>query len=83
MNEPLRKKAEEIISNKSKKTIFGAVEFNSDEDAIQALIEFAKFYDKYEHEPPEEQVKDGNIPSVPVCAICSKVFNECYCGISL
>ncbi len=82
MNEPLLKKAEEIIEKHGKRTMFGGVKFNSHDSAMSALIEFAKFYEHFEHETPEEQEKEGNDFKRPVCAVCRKdFFNGCLCHI--
>lgn len=78
MNEPILKKAEEIIEKHGTRTIFGKIKF-SDNDALRALVDFAKFYDKYGHETEEEKIKDGNKPSMPSCAFCRESYNRCLC----
>jgi len=81
MNEPILKKLNEIVDAKSSTTILGTVKFNNKQEVINAFIEFAKFYDHYKHETPEEKLKEGNNPYMPVCAVHNKLFNECMCGI--
>jgi hypothetical protein len=79
MNEPLLKKATDIISKHGKKTMFGGVKFNSEHTALMALIEFAKYYDKFEHESKEDKIKDGDDPTRPKCAVCREHFTRCLC----
>jgi len=82
MNEPLLNKADEIINRHSTRTIFGGVKFYSHDSAVRALVEFAKYYEHYEHETPEEQIKEGNIIDRPKCAVCRKdYFTGCLCHI--
>jgi len=82
MNEPLQKKADEIIKKHGKETMFGGVKFNSRSSAIRALVEFAKYYEHYEHETPEEKIKEGNDVGKPVCIMCGKhYFTNCLCHI--
>ncbi len=81
MHEPLRKKAEEIIAKNGRKTFFGnGVKFNSEYAVIKSLIEFAKFYDKYERESDEEKKNDGSDFSRPKCIVCGEnAFTRCLC----
>lgn len=79
MNEPLLKKAKEIINKHGKKGIFGGVKFHSEDTVLNALIDFAKFYDKYGHETEEEKLKDGNVRTAPKCAVCREPYNRCLC----
>ncbi len=80
MKEPLRKKAIEIIAQNGSKTFFGKVKFRSEDTVIKSLIEFAKFYDKYERESDEEKKNDGSDFSRPKCIICGEdSFTRCLC----
>jgi hypothetical protein len=82
MNEPLLKKANQILEKHSRKTVFGSVKFHSTDSAIRALIEFAKYYEHYEHESPEEQIQEGNDVKRSVCSVCRKdYFTGCLCHI--
>jgi len=79
MNEPLLKKAHEIINKHGRKTMFGNIKFHSEDSALRALVDFAKFYDKYGHETEEEKEKDGNKKSELRCAVCRETHNRCLC----
>ena len=80
MNEPLRKKATEIINRKAKKGFFGGIVFPSKTDAINALVEFAKFYDKVVHETMKERKAKGDNYLEPMCSICHKeYYKSCLC----
>ena len=79
MNEPLLNKAHEIINKHSTRTVFGKVKFHSEDSALRALVDFAKFYDKYGHETEEEKEKDGNNKSVLRCAMCRETRQRCLC----
>jgi predicted nucleotidyltransferase len=80
MNEPLFNKATEILNKYGRTPILGSgVRFHSEDMAIKALIEFAKFYDKYGHETEEEKQKDGNNPTMPKCAVCRERTSRCLC----
>jgi len=78
MNEPLLKKANEIIEKHGRITIFNSVKFNSYDTALRALVDFAKFYDKYGHETEEEKQNDGNNSNMPNCCICKESI-RCLC----
>lgn len=80
MNEPLRKKAEDIISKNGKKSFFGGIKFHSEDAVIRSFVEFAKFYDKYERESDEDKKKDGNDTTRPKCIVCGEdYFTRCLC----
>ncbi len=80
MNEPLRKKAIEIIRKKSTKGFFGGINFPTETDAIKALVEFAKFYDKVVHETKKQRIAEGDNFNQPICAVCSKeYYKSCLC----
>jgi hypothetical protein len=80
MNEPLLKKAKQIISKNGSKSFFGGVKFHSQDAVIRSMIEFAKFYDKFERETDEEKKQDGSDFSKPKCIICGEdYFTRCLC----
>lgn len=80
MNEPLIKKAREIIEKRGGKSFWGNITFSSEEELLDSFIEFGKFYNKYEHETEEEKVIEGNDPKNPKCGVCLKdYFTECRC----
>ena len=82
MNEPLLNKANEILEKHGKRTMFGGVKFNSHDSAVRALVEFAKYYEHFEHETPEEQKQEGNDFNRPICIMCREdYFNGCLCHI--
>ena len=82
MNEPLLNKANQILEKHGKRNLFGGVKFRSYDSAIRALVEFAKYYEHYEHETPEEQIQEGNDVKRPVCIMCRKdYFTGCLCHI--
>lgn len=80
MNEPLRKKAIEIIHKRAKTGLFGGVTFPSEGDAIKALVEYAKFYDKVVHETKKQRIAEGDNFNQPMCAVCGKeYYKSCLC----
>ncbi len=80
MNETLRKKATEIIYKKGTKRFFSGVSFSSETDAVKALVEFAKFYDRVVHETKKQRIADGDNYSEPMCVMCKKeYYKSCLC----
>jgi hypothetical protein len=80
MNEPLRKKAREIIEKRGGKSFWGNITFSSEEELLDSFIEFGKFYKKFEHESEEEKKMEGNDTTNTKCVVCKKdYFTECRC----
>lgn len=80
MNEPIRKKALEIIHKRAKKGLFGGITFSSESDAIKSLVDFAKYYDKIVHETKKQRIAEGDNYNEPMCAVCKKeYYKSCLC----
>ncbi len=80
MNETLREKAKNIIYKRGSQKLFGGISFPTETDAIKALVEFAKFYDKVVHETKKQRIAEGDNYSEPMCAVCKKeYYKSCLC----